>query len=426
MEITGTKIWTRSFVLLFFSNLLMALAFYFLIAVLPMYIQQVLKAEKSEIGIALSMYTIAALLIRPFFGMALDRKGRKLIYLISLLVFAMMFNLYIVATTMVAMMFFRFLHGLSWGVTSISGSTVVVDIIPPEKRGEGIGYFGISMTLGMALGPFLGMTLLDHVGYDGVFVIGGLLAILSFVLAWLVRYPTYIPKPKNDVSLTKQLFEVSSPPASLTLLFLMTIYRRVIGFIKQLFEVSSLPASLTLLFLMTTYGSVIGFINLFAESLNITEPGLFFLPFALGIGIARVVAGRRFDLHGPKTITLLAIIIMATGFFFLSYIQNMNGFLAAGFLLGIGNGMLFPTFQAIVNNLAGPKRRGAANSTLFTAVDLGIGIGMVGAGVLSDFYSMQIMYAVAGCFALFSIIPFLFFTSPHYDRNYKAEEKSDN
>jgi MFS family permease len=397
MEITGTKIWTRSFVLLFFSNLLMALAFYFLIAVLPMYIQQVLKAEKSEIGIALSMYTIAALLIRPFFGMALDRKGRKLIYLISLLVFALMFNLYIVATTMVAMMFFRFLHGLAWGVTSISGSTVVVDIIPPEKRGEGIGYFGISMTLGMALGPFLGMTLLDHVGYDGVFVIGGLLAILSFVLAWLVRYPTYIPKPKNDVS-----------------------------FIKQLFEVSSLPASLTLLFLMTTYGSVIGFINLFAESLNITEPGLFFLPFALGIGIARVIAGRRFDLHGPKTITLLAIIIMATGFFLLSFVQNMNGFLAAGFLLGIGNGMLFPTFQAIVNNLAGPKRRGAANSTLFTAVDLGIGIGMVGAGVLSDFYSMQTMYAVAGGFALFSILPFLLYTSPHYNRNYKAEEKSDN
>ena len=394
MENRTEKIWTRSFVLLFFGNLMMALAFYFLIAALPLYIKQVLSADESEVGIVLSAYTLAALLIRPLAGMALDRYGRKWIFLLSLLVFALLFNVYLLATSLAAMMAYRFLHGIAWGVTSSSSSTVVVDIIPVSKRGEGIGYFGISMTLGMALGPMLGMFLLEHTGYEGVFVTGSLLAIVSFIAASLVRYPAFQRRSGKEVSL-----------------------------ISQLFELSALPASVTIILLMATYGSIIGFISLYGDSLSLDEPGMFFVPFAIGIGIARILAGRSFDRHGPKTITLLATLLIGGGFFILSLIDSLEGYLTAGFLLGVGNGMLFPTFQAVVNNLAGPHRRGAANSTFFTAVDLGIGAGLILAGAVANSVSLPSMFAASGCLSLVSAIPFLLYTYPHYRKNYNGGEE---
>jgi MFS family permease len=111
---SGNTIFTRSFNLLWIANFLIAVAFYFLISSLPIYMTSVLKTGKTETGLVLASYTLASLIIRLFAGWAIDSLGRKLIYIIALAAFAIIFNAYILAITVGIMLFIRILHGLAW------------------------------------------------------------------------------------------------------------------------------------------------------------------------------------------------------------------------------------------------------------------------------------------------------------------------
>ena len=129
------KLWTKDFTLITSANLLMAVAFYFMIPILPVFLSDNFSATQSQIGLVLSFYTLAALLIRPFAGYALDVIGRHSIYVGSLLLFSFIFFGYIWATSIMFVLVIRFLHGLTWGSMSSAGSTIAVDLVPLKRRG---------------------------------------------------------------------------------------------------------------------------------------------------------------------------------------------------------------------------------------------------------------------------------------------------
>ena len=188
-----TRLWNRNFTLLTFSNFLMCCSYYALISTLPVYISSVLQVNNSIVGLALASYAIAAILVRPFCGFGLDYFGRKTIFIASLLIYGLIFNVYIVVATIWFMILVRFAHGLTWGLTTTSNSTLAGDIIPPGKRGEGFGYFGMMTTAGMALGPVVGSFIQEHAGYDAMFLAGFGISMISMILAALIRYPVHYP-----------------------------------------------------------------------------------------------------------------------------------------------------------------------------------------------------------------------------------------
>lgn len=244
----------------------MGIAFYFLIAVLPMYVADEMKAAKSIVGVVLSMYTIAALLIRPFSGIAVDSWGRKTIYIWSFLVFSLVFGIYGFIWTVFLMGATRFLHGLAWGVTSTSGTTLAVDIIPASRRGEGIGYFGFAMTLSMAIGPAVGLWLSSGGNYERMFITGFLLSLTGFFLLLFIKYPKFIPHKDNQ------------------------------GFKwKNLIEVKSMILSLNVILTQITYGGLISFIAIYGKEIGISNPGFFFVVYATGLFLGRTFSGRIFD-----------------------------------------------------------------------------------------------------------------------------------
>lgn len=381
-------IWTKEFVLLALANLFMSVAFYFIIPTLPIYLENILHEDKSTTGFVLASYTIAALLIRPFTGMAVDRWGRKAIYLCSFLAFALIFNVYILTAGVVFLFMIRFTHGLAWGTISTASSTVVVDIIPPERRGEGIGIFGLSMTVGMAVGPAIGLAITNHLSYATMFVSGGALALTGFILSLFVKYPKYIPH---------------AVPPSVSL--------------RNLFERRAFPASLTILVIMCTYGGLLSFVAIFGKQIGIENPGVFFIVYAIGLGFSRFFAGRIFDRTGPKSLTVAGLLILSAGFIMLALMHNSWGFLSAAALMGLGNGIIFPTFSALVNNLVPPERRGAANSTFYTAVDLGIGAGMIITGLLADAITLSNTFFVSAIIVILGLLLGLYLMVPHYERN---------
>jgi MFS family permease len=356
----------------------MSLAFYFLIPTLPVFMMEVLHASKLQLGFVFASYTLSALLIRPFTGFFLDAYGRRIIFLFSFLVFALLFGAYALVFTVFQLLILRLMHGFSWGITTTSFSTAVVDIIPAKRRGEGLALFGLFMTVGMALGPWLGITIAGDNHYDRMFIIAALLSMSGFMMSSLVKFPEFKVEAMN------QHFNW-----------------------HKLIAVSSIPVSLITLLVCFSYGGIIIFISLYAKEKGIDNSGFFFLMYALGLGISRLFSGKIFDKFGPGKISFVGLFSLILGIVMLALITSHTGFFLSAFVLGIGFGTAFPTFQAMVNHIVPVHQRGAANSTFFTAVDLGIGLGAVITGLLSDYISLSTTFLI--CAFITVIASFLFY-----------------
>jgi MFS family permease len=380
-----STLWNRNFTLLTFSNFLMCSAYYSLISTLPIYVSGVLHAPHSVVGLVLSAYAIAAILVRPFTGFGLDYFGRKTIFITSLLVYGLIFNVYIFASTVLIILFLRFAHGIAWGLTTTSNSTIAGDIIPAEKRGQGFGLFGVSTTIGMALGPPIGTFILQHSGYNAMFIAGSVISLISMIMAGLIKYPAYQP-----TALNRQ-------------------FRW-----KNLFEASTIIPSVNLLIIGLSYGGLLSFIALYGKEIGIQNPSGFFLVFALGIITSRFSAGKAVDRNGPRLVIFICLSLLIIGYPMLALVQNSWGFYLAALIIGFGNGVVWPTFQAMVNNIVPSNRRGAANSTLFIAMDLGMGLGMMIAGIISQKYSISAAFLCCSIYCAAGLVLFRLFTLKYY------------
>jgi predicted MFS family arabinose efflux permease len=376
----------------------MAVAFYILIPTLPLYIVNVLKEPKSSVGLTLASFTIAALIIRLFTGFALDAYGRKYIYIISFFIFCLIFGLYPFASSIVFLFIIRFIHGFAWGITGTAGSTVAVDLIPPKKRGEGIGYYGLAMTLAMSVGPMVGLFICNDGSYTRMFIIATAIALAGFIMIAMIRFPKFT-RPEQQKSLK----------------------------FNTLIEKSALPASLNIIMVMIPYGAIISFITLYGKEIGINNTGTFFMILAIGLGLTRIYSGKIFDRSGPRTLSISGILLLVFGFIILATFKSHAGFHLSGLILGFGFGTLFPLSQAMVNNLVEPHQRGAANSTLFTAFDIGIGIGMVLIGFLADHIGLANSFYVCAAICLVALIHSLTFVLNHYHKqlNLKNENSPD-
>ena len=379
------KLWTKDFTLITLANLLMAIAFYFMVPVLPVFLTDNFSATESQIGLVLSFYTIAALLIRPFAGYALDAVGRYSIYVGSLLVFSVMFFGYIWATSIWFVLMLRFMHGLAWGSMSTAGSTIAVDLAPEKRRGEGIGVFGLSMTIAMAIGPLIAITITGDSSYKRLFYSAAGFSFVGLLLALFVRTP--------KISSVKKMFKISS-----------------------LIEKKALPVSLNVFLVTIPYGGIISFIALYGRSIGIDSTGLFFLLIALGIAISRILSGKSFDKAGPKKICILGLGLLIAGLFFLSFDKSFFGYHLSALVLGFGFGIIMATFQAIANYDVKADKRGAANSTYLTFFDSGIGFGMLLVGYLIQVIDYSGAFILCGAIELLALFVFVFYTMPKFKK----------
>jgi MFS family permease len=384
----GSILFSRNFINLTLSVFLMSTAFYILMPTLPVYLQEVLHSSKRQVGIIIGTYTLAALLVRPVSGYLLDSFGRKMIFLFSVMVFSMLFFFYPFAVAVAPLILLRFMQGLNWGAATTAGFTLVVDLVPYEKRGRGISYFGLSFTVGMSIGPLIGLNVMGNDHFTNLFLTAGLVSIAGILLAALIRYPRFYPPQNTKFSL------------------------------KMLISKPALPVSVNILIIAAAYGGVITFITLYARENNLSsETGWFFTVMAIGTALTRVFSGHLFDRYGPTWISVLSILSVSAGLLILSQAPVVLTLLASGFLIGTGFGILFPTLQTMANNLVTPERRGAANSTFLTGLDLGIGIGSVVTGMLAAPIGLSRTYMAGAILTLAGLLFFLLVSLPHYQKN---------
>jgi predicted MFS family arabinose efflux permease len=276
----------------------------------------------------------------------------------------------------------RFIHGFSWGFITTGMVTVTIDIIPIEKRGQGIGYLGIAMTLAMALAPPVAIAASKYLSFNYLFFGTTVVALISFLFASTLKIKSHI---------------VSSQKGSIVL------------FVK-----SALPVSISMMLFTIAYGSIMSFITLYALELNIKNAGRFFFFMALGLIITRLFSGKIFDKYGPRWISIGGFIIGISGFIFLSIVEEEMLFLVAALCIGLGFGSIVPAAQAMINNMVEPQRRGAANSTFLTFFDLGIGLGMVITGAISGTLGYRLNYLICAGISTLGLIIFIFWALKYY------------
>lgn len=393
------KLWTRSFISANIGNFLLFFAFYQLIPIFPLYLIEEFGTSKSLVGIVLASYTLAALLIRPLSGFVLDMLPRKPQYLLAFLVFVLTFISYPLVKTISLFLIFRILHGFAFGYVTTAGNSLVVDILPAERRGEGLGYFGVSNNLAMVIGPMTGLMLLEKYNFDKAFYLSIITGIVGFIFATMIKAP-------------KQ----TTPRERLPLAF------------DRFFLFKGFNAGLTLLLMGVPYGMFITYLAIYGKELGITTGlGLFFSLLAIGLIASRLFSGKLVDRGLLNQTILSGLIVTVVGMFLLAALDSIGQFsfqltnilfFVVPVILGFGYGLVFPAYNTLFVNLAPNNRRATASSTFMTSWDIGIGIGLVLGGRLADSQGGLPMAFLIGAFLLlFSYVFYLKIAGPHYTKN---------
>lgn len=412
VETTGTaqkpftpKLWTNSFIAACTGNFFLFFAFYLLLPVMPLYLLNVFETNNATVGIILSCYTVAALFIRPFSGFFLDRFRRKPIYLFAYLSFILVFVGYVEATYISIFMLMRVLHGLTFGLVTTAGNTVIVDIMPSERRGEGLGYFGVANNLAMATGPMISLFLIEKYSYTFIFYFAIVVGLIGFCFASCIRMPKKLQAPIQTEETPVQYHSYD-----------------------RFFLVKGFRAGLCLLLLAIPYGMTTSYVSIYGKQLGIESGmGIFFSLMAVGLIGSRLFSGKLVDRGHLTHVITWGTLICAISFYLLSSLKQLTalsailpviGFYLVPTLLGVGYGLLFPAYNTLFVNLAPHNRRATASSTYLTSWDIGIGIGLVCGGKIADTVGGLPLAYLSGAIAVtLSLITFVRISAPHFLKN---------
>ncbi len=333
-------------------------SFMLLTPLLPLYLESEFGADKEMIGIVLSGYTLTTLLIRPFSGYLIDSFPRRTVLLTGYLIFALLFAGYPLASSLWLFAVVRTLHGLPFGASTVSNSTVAIDVLHTSRRAEGIGYYGLSNNIATAISPSIALFLYSiwH-SYDLLFWMAFAVALLGFSI-------------NASLKLSERPLVQNKPPMSFDRFVLRKGWSPGICMICFAYSYG----------VLSTYLAIYG-----KDELHITGgTGLFFLLLSIGLILSRLAGSRT--LRKGKIIynAALGVSIALGGYLLFAALHNEWGYYGAALIIGLGNGHLFPAFQTMFLYLASNDRRGTANSTFLVSWDIGIGIGILVGGVLAE------------------------------------------
>ncbi|KPU46290.1 bacillibactin exporter [Oxobacter pfennigii] len=352
-------LWTRDYILISIASLFITLGFQMLLPILPVFSAK-LGGSDTWAGLVVGIFTISSVIMRPIAGRLLDSYGRRGVYIIGLIVFLLCVMAYNWTSTILVLLVIRFIHGFGWGAASTSSSTIASDVIPKSRLGEGMGYYGLTSTLAMAVAPALGLGLQSQYGFNIVFYISAAVVLISIFIALPIKYH------KPDV-------QQKSGKAGI-------------------FEKSAILPAIVVFFITMTYGAIVSFIALYSAQRQVENIGLFFTVYAAALLISRPYFGRLTDKKGTSFAVLPGIVFVIISMALIYFADSLIVFLIAGFVYGIGFGAIQPALQAMSVRDINPSRRGAANATFFLGFDLGIGAGSITWGIIAENAGYQIIY----------------------------------
>ncbi|MBP1932387.1 MFS transporter [Ammoniphilus resinae] len=392
------KLWTKDFLIVSTANFFLYLTFYLLMAVITLYATETFEAPPSVAGLASGIFVIGALVARLFAGRSIERIGRKKLLYTGFVFTLVITLLYFVVNNLPFLLIIRFLNGAAFGLASTATGTIVASIIPSGRRGEGIGYYALSLTLAAAIGPFLGMFLSEHAGFSMNFILCSILLVISFVASLFLKIPK-IELTKEELG-KMQSFKLSS-----------------------FFEPNAIPIAMISAFLGLGYSSVLSFLTSYSKELDLVDvASFFFIAYAAAVLVSRPFTGRWFDTKGENFVMYPSFLLFGVGLVILSQVHQGFFLLLAGVFVGLGYGTLSASAQAIAIKVSPKKRAGLATSTYYIFLDGGIGVGPFILGLLIPTIGYRGLYV---SMAVVMIACIFLYQYLHGRRTVRSEEISE-
>ncbi len=383
------QLWTRNFIMISLINFLGTLIFYLLIVVIAGFAVDEFGASTSTAGLVSSIFIVGSLLGRLLTGRVITSVGSKRTFQIGLIAFFITTCAYFIVFNLPVLITVRLLHGISFGIIGTTTGTLIAQIIPPSRRGEGIGYFSMSTVLATAIGPFIGILLTQNTdSFTSIFIFNAILVIVCVLMYFTVNL-------KN----IKAPAKTAAPDAA-----------KEKGFkISNYIEPKAMPISIIVLYIGFAYSGVMSFLSFYSESIDLVEAGsFFFLVYAITILCTRPITGPLMDRKGANIVVYPALILFAIGMLLFSQATNSLIFLVAAGLIGIGNGNMNSIAQALAVKSTEPHRYGLATSTYFIFLDLGLGVGPYILGLIEPHTTYRTLFLAMVPVILFALVLYYF------------------
>ena len=386
------RLFTKDFVLDTAISLCCSLNYFTLLINITGYAMLTFGATSTEAGLAAGIYVIGGLISRVTLGKYVEMVGRKKMLILGLSIALIMSVTYFFVSSMAVLYIVRFLHGTAYGISSTCTNDIIARILPQSRRGEGLGYFLLSVTIATAIGPFLGMGFGQDGNYTAVFTVGLIMYSVALVLALFLKVP--------EETLTE---EQKAEARSFDL--------------KHLFQFSAVPLAITCMVFYFAYSGVLSFISSYAEAIDLVEAAMYFyLAVAVGTLISRLTTGKIYDSRGPNIVMFPAYIAFFVGMVAFSQATSAVVLLCAGFVIGYGVSIVYTINQAIVVSKSPARRYGVTTSTFAAIVDLGSGLGPSIMGMILAFAGYREMYLICAFISLISLVMYWFIHGRRYGK----------
>jgi predicted MFS family arabinose efflux permease len=355
------RLWNSNYCKVMIANFSLFTAFYLLTPLLPLYLHETFGATKDVIGLVLSGYTITALLFRPFSGYFVDSFPRKTVLMVCFTAFAIFFAGYLAASTLLLFTIVRTLHGGPFGALTVANSTVAIDVLPSSRRNEGIGYYGLSNNLAMAIAPSFAIFIYAQThNFHLLFWLALIVATFGLII-------------DSTVKLKHQPSDVRPRKLSLDRFFLKRGW--LLG--------------VNMVFFGFCFGVLSNYLAIYGKQvMGITGgTGTWFMLCSIGLILSRLQGGKALRQGRLTHNAAEGMVISLVGYTLFIACPNYIGYYGSAILIGLGNGHMWPAFQNMMICMAHHNERGTANSTILISWDVGMGLGILLGGIIAEDFS---------------------------------------
>lgn len=379
------KIWNKKFILLFITNLLMMATFYATVPIIPIYCQEI-GITGTKIGIVLTAMSVTTVLFRPFAGYILDNFNRYHVYILFLALFCLPFLGFAFIPVFAILVLIRLYMGVVYSVCGSATMTLAGDVLPPEKVGKGTNRFALTISLGMAAGPFVGIQVQNHLGSQASFIVLFILTVIALICVSFcnIKYPKV--KRKKFV-------------------------------LSEAFYKPALPFMFNMIFIMIPFGAVLAYSSMLAQEKGLsTVMPYFYIFLVVGMLLSKFSTQKMIDNGKHRILVVISLIVLFLTMISYYFMQQAFHLLLAGFLLGLCYGILQPLFQSFVTGTTPAQKRGTANATYLLSYDIGIGIGSLVMGIFQESIGLSAGFAVTSIAIIVGAIIYATYTDKYYSK----------
>lgn len=385
------KLWNTNYIKIWCANFMIFFSFMLLTPLLPIYLRDTFQADKDTIGFVLFGYSVMALVARLFSGYIVDSFPRKMVLMVCFVVFTFFFVGYVAAGSLVLFAIVRTLHGLPFGATTVANSTIAIDVLPSSRRTEGIGYYGLSNNIASAISPSVAIWIYASThNFNILFWLAMIIAFLGLIIDATVKTsPREIVKDKTPISL------------------------------DRFFLLKGWSHALTMVCFAFSYGVLSTYVAIYGkEKLGIEGgSGTFFLLLSVGLILSRLQGGKALREGKITQNASMGVCVSLCGYLIFAALPNEFGYYGAAVVIGLGNGHMYPAYQNMFVNLAPHSQRGTANSSILVSWDVGVGLGILLGGILSEHYGYSTAFWVGWLVNMLGFSGYWLYVKGFYERN---------